>query len=259
MKMYRNPTAGSPIAGYRVGHAAAALMVACVAFAALPVPAAAMQMLEAADHAELEAAISAAGVSRVALAHDRIRRVIRSPGGFDVEHDAASGDLYLRPAAGPDPSLDEPPDAPLPVTLFLGTERGFTYRLTLTPDTRPSAQVLIRNAAAAADPAAQAAAGPARDARVAELVRLVRSAARRERLPGYVVEPASGHRAIETWRGAQFTARVLAAGPDTEAAALARRFGTGVAAVWVATGRGTVTPKRIAVVVTEPGRAGTVR
>ena len=122
-----------------------------------------MQVLEAADHAELEAAISATGVSRVALADDRIRRVIRSPGGFDIEHDAASGDLYLRPAAGPDPSPDEPPGAPLPVTLFLGTERGFTYRLTLTPDTRPSAQVLIRNAAAAADPAAQAAAVPPRD------------------------------------------------------------------------------------------------
>lgn len=259
MTMYRNPTTGQSAAGRRAGRRAAVLAAACIACAALPRPAAAMQMLEAVDHAELAAAVSATGVSRVALTHDRIRRVIRSPGGFDLEHDAASGDLYLRPAEGPGPSSDGPPGAPLPVTLFLGTERGFTYRLTLTPDTRPSAQVLIRNAAAAADPAAQAAGGPVRDARVAELVRLVRAVARRERLPGYVVEPASGRRAIETWRGARFTARVLAAGPDTEAAILARRFGTGVAAIWVASSPGSTDRDRIAVVVTEPGRAGTAR
>ena len=259
MNMYRNATTRQPATGRRAGRLAAVLAAACIAFAALPGPAAAMQVLEATDHAELEAAVSATGVSRVALTHDRIQRVIRSPGGFDVEHDAASGDLYLRPAAGPETPLDEPPDAPLPVTLFLGTERGFTYRLTLTPDAQPSAQVLIRNAAAAADPVARDAAGPVRDARVAELVRLVRAVARRERLPGYIVEPASGRRAVETWRGARFTARVLAAGPDTEAGALARRFGTGVAAVWVASPPGSTDRERAAVVVTEPGRAGGAR
>ena len=258
MNMYRNPTTRQSTSGRRAGRLAAVLAAACIAFSALPGPAAAMQMLDATDHAELEAAVSATGVSRVALANDRIRRVIRSPGGFNVEHDAASGDLYLRPAEGPELPLDGPPGAPLPVTLFIGTERGFTYRLTLTPDTRPSAQVLIRNAAAA-DPAAQAAVGPVRDARVAELVRLVRAVARHERLPGYVVEPASGRRAIQTWRGARFTARVLATSPDTEAAALARRFGTGVAAVWVASPPGRAARDRIAIVVTEPGRSGTVR
>ena len=257
MNMYRNTAIRLAASGRRVGHTAAVLMAACVALAALPGPAAAMQVLDAADHAELEAAVSATGVSRVALANDRIRRVIRSPGGFDVEHDAASGDLYLRPPEGPGPVAGA--DDPLPVTLFLGTERGFTYRLTLTPDVRPSAQVLIRNDAAAADPVAQAAAGPARDARVAELVRLVRAIARRERLPGYVVEPASGRRAIETWRGTRFAARVLAASPDIEAAALARQFGRGVAAVWVASPPGNAGRERIAVVVTEPTRAGTAR
>ena len=260
--MNMNPITGQSATGRRAGRLAAVLAAACVAFAALPGPAVAMQVLEAADHAELEAAVSATGVSRVALAHDRIRRVIRSPGGFDVEHDAASGDLYVRPAEGPHPSPDGRPDAPLPVTLFLGTERGFTYRLTLTPDTRPSAQVLIRNTAAAVDPAAQAAAGPTRDARVAELVRLVRAVARRERLPGYLIETArseSGRRVIGTWRGARFTVHVLAAEPGTEAATLARRFGTGTAAVWVASPPGPANRERTAVVVTEPGRAGVAR
>ena len=254
--MYRNRI-GRP--GHRVGQPATALIAACVALAALPEPAAAIQTLDASDHAELEAAVSATGVTRVALADDRIRRVIRSPGGFDVEHDATSGDLYLRPLES-----SPAPDAAFPITLFLGTERGFTYRLTLIPDARPSAQVLIRNAAATAEPTAPASAGAVRDARVAELVQLVRAVARHEPLPGYVVEspapaPAKWPPAIETWRGARFTAHVLRANPDTDAGALAERFGAGVAAVWVAAPQSGATRERIAVVVTEPRRAGTVR
>ena len=246
---------------HRAARPAAALVTACVALAALPEPAAAIQTLDATDHAELEAAVSATGVTRVALADDRIQRVIRSPGGFDIEHDAASGDLYLRPLDAPDPAPDGMAADPLPVTLFLGTERGFTYRLTLVPDARPSAQVLIRNAAAAR-PDAQASAAPAPGARVAELVRLVRAIARREVPPGYVAEEARaapGRQAIKTWRGARFTAHVLAAGPDIDAGSLAERFGAGVAAVWVGSSRGSATLDRLAVVVTEPGRAGVAR
>ncbi len=258
--MYRNQTARP---SYRAARPAAALMAACVAFATLPQSAAAIQTLDAADHAELEAAVSATGVTRVALADDRIRRVIRSPGGFDLEHDAASGDLYLRPLEAPGPVLGGTSGAPLPITLFLGTERGFTYRLTLTPDARPSAQVLIRNAAAA-EPTAPASADAVPDARVAELVRLVRAIARHQVLPGYVVEapapsPAKWPPAIEIWRGTRFTAHVLTAGADTDAGALAERFGAGVVAVWVAAPRSRATRERIAVVVTEPRRAGTVR
>ena len=240
---------------------AVALALLGLAAAAVASPAAAIQTLDASDHAELEAAVSATGVTRVALADDRIRRVIRSPGGFDVEHDAASGDLYLRPPEALDSSPNGMPGDPLPVTLFLGTERGFTYRLTLVPDARPSAQVLIRNAAAA-EPPGQASAAASRDARVAELVRLVRAIARGEILPGYVAEeapPTPRRPAIETWRGTRFTAHVLAAAPDTDAGALAERFGAGVAAVWIAAPQSGAAWGRIAVVVTEPGRAGVAR
>ena len=123
-----------------------ALLVAIHLAAAggMAAPAAAMQILDAADHAEIEAEVSATGVNRIALHGDRIARVIRSPDGFAVEHDAASGDLYLRPSA-PAASGGVAGD---PVTLFVGTEKGFTYRLTLTPAVRDSAQILIRNAQA---------------------------------------------------------------------------------------------------------------
>ena len=258
MMLYRNSTVGPSITGRRAGYPAAVFAAACFAVALLPESAAAIQILEAADHAELEAAVSAAGVSRVALADDRIRRVIRSPGGFDVEHDAASGDLYLRPSEESGPEADA--GAALPITLFLGTERGFTYRLTLTPDARASAQVLIRNAATATGSVAQGAAAPGRDARVAELVGLVRAAARRASLPGYVVESEpSGRRAVETWRGTRFVAHVLTVGWDADAVALAERFGPGVAAVWAASRNARSTHERIAVVVRELGRSGALR
>ena len=175
-------------------------LIYAVAIAA-PVPAAAMQILDAADHGELAAEISATGVNRIALMGDRIAKVVRAPDGFAVEHDAGSGDLYLRPAGprpGTHPAEVTPDREPEPVTLFIGTEKGFTYRLTLTPAERDSAQILIRNARAL--PAAAAAPALAGDPRmgtrggphVAALVRLVRAVARREPLPGYAIAAGSG-------------------------------------------------------------------
>ena len=181
-------------------------LAALIAWTGLAPPAAAMQILEAVDHAELAAEISATGVSRIALAADRIRRVIRSAQGFAVEHDPKSGDLWLRPVA-PDIAHGAP------VTLFIGTERGFTYRLALTPVARAGAQILIRNGDA---PARSGEGTNGTDPRVAALVRLVRAVARRELLPGYAIEAGAGRSLgglalIETWRGPRFAAHVLEA------------------------------------------------
>ena len=196
---------------------ARSLHLACYmgAFAAALSPRLAMQILDAADHAEIAAEISVRGVNRIALAGDRIAKVVRAPDGFAVEHDAGSGDLYLRPA-GPRakaPASEADPHAP--VTLFIGTERGFTYRLTLMPTDRDSAQILIRNANAARTAVSEnpaAIGGP----HVTALVRLVRSVARREPLPGYSIEASgggspAGFTLIETWRGPRFRALVLEA------------------------------------------------
>ena len=115
-------------------YAALVLTMACALAGA---PAAAMQVLDAVDHAELRAVVSATAVSRIALGNDRIVRVIRAPGGFETEHDPGSGDLYLRPLGARDGAgdagagMDDPGGvarAPAPVALFIGTEKGFTYR-----------------------------------------------------------------------------------------------------------------------------------
>ena len=238
----------------------AGALAALLLYTAVPERAAAMQVLEAADHAELRAEVAADGVSRIALVNDRIARVIRGPGGFEAEHDPASGDLYLRPldADGGDLLEDEP------AVLFLGTEQGFTYRLVLHAVEDGPAQVLIRNPEAVSATREADAADP----RIGALVRLVGAVARREPLAGYAIEAAgeSGGvafgsaeavRVVETWRGPRFDALVLALGPDApgDAAALGLRLGPGVAAVWLAeSGAGGA---RLAVAVRE--RAGGVR
>ena len=247
----------------------AALIAASVFFMAAVAapPAAAMQILDAADHAELAAEISATNVNRIALMGDRIARVVRAPDGYAVEHDGASGDLYLRPS---DPAAS---NAFEPVTLFVGTEKGFTYRLTLTPSVRDSAQILIRNGAAVADAAVRAA--PSGDiARVAALVGLVRAVARRELLPGYeilasAVGPAAGLTLIETWRGPRFAALVFeaarpASGGADAGADLAGNIeglaGAGrVSALWLAAPGTGPSGGRLGVAVTETAAAGAPR
>ena len=240
-----------------------ALHVLAVGALAAPVPALAMQILDAADHAELAAEISATNVSRIALAGDRIAKVVRSPDGFAVEHDAVSGDLYLRPLAEP--------AAHDPVTLFIGTEKGFTYRVTLTPGARDSAQILIRNADAVPSSSAFAASLSAGEPHVAALVRLVRAVAGREPLPGIAIHAGGGSlgagiRLIETWRGPRFAALVFEAErpASQDADGLAGLAGTigsmpgigPVAALWLAPPATGPSGGRLGVAVVETAGAG---
>lgn len=218
------------------------------AFLSGPLPASAMQILEAADHAELEAVVSDRAVSRITLSGDRVARVIRGAAGFAVEHDKARGDLYLRP-------LEHETQTRKSVTLFIGTARGFTYRLLLRTAARDSAQILIRNAAAI--PRTE---GPAAgETRVGALVALVRAVARREVPPGYVVETLhesrrrAGLSLLETWRGGRFIARVYEADPDPGDGpeTLAQGMAPGVAALWRASHASGPTGGRLVVAVHE--------
>ncbi len=266
-----------------------ALAIACAMFMGAvlaPVPALAMQILEAVDHAELAAEVSAKEVNRIALIGDRIARAVRAPDGFAVEHDAASGDLYLRSAVAGSPETGTGQAVRYdPVTLFLGTERGFTYRLTLTPSNRDAAQILIRNADALPSDAAAAASPLAGTPRVAALVRLVRAVARRQPLPGYEILAGlaprldgrgrfspigagssfvAGLTVIETWRGPRFRALVLEAdrlpsasvdGPADLAGTIGDSLAAGrLAALWLAAPGSGPKGGRLAVAVVETAR-----
>ena len=245
--------------------AAAAALAAHLIYMAAAGPASAMQILEAADHGELAAEISATGVNRIALSHDRIRRVIRAPGGFVTEHDPETGDLYLRPMAAGQGAEPEAADR-APVILFIGTEKGFTYRLTLTPSDRDSAQILIRNGAALtraeAGAAVQATGADPRIGvrgrpRVAALVGLIRAVARREPPAGYAIETGTGRvigglPVIETWRGPRLTAHVVEGDSAVaDAADLAGTMGVRAAAAWLAAPGSGPSGGRLAVIVTD--------
>ena len=217
------------------------------------------RVLEAADNAELRTAIPASGVSRVALLGDRVARIIRAPGGLRVEHDPASGDLYLHPGDGEDAAGAAGSGPPV---LFIGTERGFTYRLSLVPAPAGAAQILIRNPAIAASASPPDRTAGEGDDRVGMLVGLIRAVVRGEPLPGYTIgaEPAvspggaasiGGLAPLETWRGPHFTALAfrLGAAMTDDAAALAAHLGPGLAAAWISAPSGA--GARLAVAVRE--------
>ena len=231
----------------------------------------ALQVLEASDHAELIAEISATDVNRIALDGDRISRVIQSPGGFSVEHDPVRGDLYLHPDAAAvfAPARDNvsaPARASAPVTLYLGTEQGFTYRLSLSVVSRDSAQILIRNAAIAVGPLDRT--RSVDGDRRGELVSLILAVARREPVRDYVIVPAPATSTspgrdslVEYWQGPRFTAQVLRTTAEgvEDAAQLARLSGSAVVAAWLSPpGRGP-NGERIAVLVENNDRAEPVR
>ena len=229
----------------------ALLLAAILLWAA---PAVAMQILDAADHAELAAEISDRSVSRITLAGDRVARVVRGPDGFMVEHDKARGDLYLRP-------LERASGSSAPLTLFIGTAKGFTYRLTLKTAARGSAQILIRNASAASN---EPEAGRPREGRVSAIVALVRAVVLREVLPGYVIHPASGKprpegiSLLEIWRGRRFIARVYEADPGSgdDPRVLMEGLAPGVAALWTGKPESAPSGGRLVVAVREAGRGG---
>ena len=230
-----------------------ALVLNMQAFPAAAEPAAGTRVLEVADHAEIGVEISANGVVRVALLDDRIERVISLPQtNFAVEHDPAAGDLYLRPVAETTPGeRAAPPAAAAPredaawarsAALFVGSEKGATYRLTLTPVAGGPAQILIRGVGE--KPANAEPPGAHKD-RVAAIAQLIRAAAAGVPPAGYTVEPAVGDSTVqdgivplEVWRGPRHEALVLAleAGAPANAPALAARMGRGVAAVWITPG-----------------------
>ena len=244
----------------RLGQGLAALLFAQLIAVWAAGQAQALQIVEAVDHAELTAEVSSTEVNRIALDGDRVARVISSPGGFTVEHDPVRGDLYLYPSLGIGGLAPALRAAGSGVTLYLGTERGFTYRLSLTVAERDSAQILIRNTAAGGSGSAELAA----DGYPNELAALIRAVARREPVPGYVIVPApnvmdppSAGSLVEMWRGPRYTARVLRTPADgaDDASALADLQGPRVAAAWLSPAARGADGERLAVVVEDRGAA----
>lgn len=156
------------------------------------------------DNAEIGAVVSAGEVSRISLHDDRIRSVTGLPAGFSVEHDGATGDVFLIPQ-------DFGATADGFINLFIISEAGYTYQLLLQLRDIPSEQILIRN------PSAKSADAPTDASRHEQIAALLRAAIAGEPLKGYrrfgvgigEYELLPNFLSSEVWQGAHFRAVLM--------------------------------------------------
>jgi len=95
----------------------------------------ATQIKEAGADAEIVAFISQADLSRIKVMADRVASVKVAEGEIDAIYEDETGDVYIRPLK----------QSGEPLSLFVTTEKGFTYQLLLTPRSIPSEQIFISN------------------------------------------------------------------------------------------------------------------
>jgi conjugal transfer pilus assembly protein TraK len=103
-----------------------------------PIMAQADQIKIVQDGSSATANISAVDTNRISVLDDRIVRLFSQEGLFSYQHDPERGDLYLQ-------IMD---DTAGPLSFFVTTEKGYTYKLVLTPANIPSEQLVLRNPAA---------------------------------------------------------------------------------------------------------------
>ena len=102
----------------------------------------ALQEFDAIDNGQIQAKVSSDAVNRIALIDDRIASVVGlPPSGWSYEHDSVTGDLFLIPLVKDGEQGD--------LSLFLHSQEGLSYQLTLTVSSIGPQQILIRNPAIA--------------------------------------------------------------------------------------------------------------
>lgn len=98
-------------------------------------PAQALQIHQAMDDELIKAKISAKETSRITVIGDRIKQFFVNQGRLVVEKDESKGDLYLTPT-----EFFKDKD----ISLFITSESGKTFSLSLTPTEMPSDTIAIK-------------------------------------------------------------------------------------------------------------------
>ncbi|MFA6038266.1 MAG: type-F conjugative transfer system secretin TraK [Legionellales bacterium] len=88
------------------------------------------------DGQAVDARISSENLNRIYLQDDRIESIKALDGQFQYQHDAKSGELYLKPNVA---YKDKP------INLYLTSENGFSYALTLRPGSDKPQTILLDN------------------------------------------------------------------------------------------------------------------
>lgn len=116
-------------------HSKLKLLLALSSLAALFAarPAYALQVLDVSDGATVFAKISAEDITRLTINNGRIASWQVPKGKLTMQKNAKTGDLYVRPL-----------NREMPVSLFVTSESGATYALTLQPVAMPSETIVIR-------------------------------------------------------------------------------------------------------------------
>ncbi|MDA0967624.1 MAG: type-F conjugative transfer system secretin TraK [Proteobacteria bacterium] len=104
----------------------------------MPLFADATQIKLAADNAEISGKLSVIDINRLSLVNDRIKSVKTNKYGYEFINDEASGDVYIKTTSD---NIGDPLNA------FIISEKGFTYKLLLSPLDIPSEQIFIKNPA----------------------------------------------------------------------------------------------------------------
>lgn len=94
------------------------------------------QVIEAKDGEYVAAIISASSINRITLEDDRIKSANKSDPSFVFDHDSSTGDLFVKFLKDTQPKIIE---------LFITSEKGKTYHLSLSPRKQPGQTVTIRN------------------------------------------------------------------------------------------------------------------
>ncbi|MFA6038452.1 MAG: type-F conjugative transfer system secretin TraK [Legionellales bacterium] len=88
------------------------------------------------DGQTIDALISSENLNRIYLKDDRIESIKALEGQFQSQHDAQTGELYLKPNL----AYQEKP-----INLFITSEQGFSYALTLKPGSKTPQTIMLDN------------------------------------------------------------------------------------------------------------------
>lgn len=88
------------------------------------------------DGQAIDALISSENLNRIYLKDDRIASIKALEGQFQSQHDAQTGELYLKPSLT---YQDKP------INLFLTSEQGFSYSLTLKSGSKTPQTIMLDN------------------------------------------------------------------------------------------------------------------
>ncbi len=91
------------------------------------------------DGQTIDALISSENLNRIYLKDDRIESIKALEGQFQSQHDAQTGELYLKPSLA---YQDKP------INLFLTSEQGFSYGLTLKHGSKSPQTIMLDNSQA---------------------------------------------------------------------------------------------------------------